>query len=497
MTERSLFDAMGRLDARKIAEALGDVSDEPAPAAEPVPAKAKPDKGMSPVWRWILTAGCAAVCIVSAVMLIRLIPKNDYTYMQHSAGENEITRELNPAETTTAQQTDTTEAAVQTQTDDTHTDAPQTKPSDSAAVSLTETQTTAKQSESTHTTRETTASTAKSTKETSRQTTSQQPETTTQPEPPAKRGADPEQLIQELKTGIAPGFLWDDGSKFHAPCDVWYQTYGVAFLCDDIEALKKNGIGSAPVNWSDGAWTLYGSNGYGYLAGATEQSCLVQPMTGFLQRYGDNPEFGGALGNDLPFSFTREQEISVYRVLNDYASAGKTVYIASAGTWDQAKVTAYGGGAWHDNSGKYCDYSDMIRALADDPSVTLLGLVNCEERVRGGVTDDGIRVYFRPSTHPDISDFAWLNEFNDMRTGDITQKTIGQTSDGSEVQGFYFWLNQEKLKEMAGVEEKSSPTYLYTEEEVKRLYSAMQSIIERIEAMPDVLFAAPILGHLD
>ena len=110
MKERDLFDAMELADAKQIAAALGEAAEpaEAVPAEKPVPVK--PDKGMSPVWRWILTAGCAAACIGSAVMLVHLIPKNDYTYTQHSAEDIEVTRDSLHTETTAAVQNAGTDA---------------------------------------------------------------------------------------------------------------------------------------------------------------------------------------------------------------------------------------------------------------------------------------------------------------------------------------------------------------------------------------------------
>ena len=103
MTKYDLFKAMGHADAKQIAAALGEISEplpETAPEDKPVPVK--PDKSMNPVWRWILTAGCAAACIGSAVLLMHFIPKDDYTYTQHSAEDIEVTRDSLHTETTAA-----------------------------------------------------------------------------------------------------------------------------------------------------------------------------------------------------------------------------------------------------------------------------------------------------------------------------------------------------------------------------------------------------------
>ena len=248
MTKYDLFKAMGHADAEQIAAALGEIAEpaEAVPAEKPV--QLKPDKGMNPVWRWVLTAGCAAACIGSAVLLIHLIPKNDYTYMQQSVAENDFTRELNQPQTTTApQQTDATAEAVRTQTSDTHTDPPQTKPSDSAAVSLTETRTTAKQSEITHTTRETTVSTTQTTKQTAKETTASSPEpkqTEIIPKKPAM--IDLEQYIREHMT--EPLHLldpqgWYAGEITRKPDYSKYE--GVVTLYSDEltpEELKKNRV---------------------------------------------------------------------------------------------------------------------------------------------------------------------------------------------------------------------------------------------------------------
>ena len=99
MTERNIFDAMGQADAEFLSETFGAA--ETAPPAEK-PVKAKPEHTMNPVWRWVLTAGCAAACIGSAVMLVHMIPKDDYTYMQQSADNIEVTQDVLHTETTAA-----------------------------------------------------------------------------------------------------------------------------------------------------------------------------------------------------------------------------------------------------------------------------------------------------------------------------------------------------------------------------------------------------------
>lgn len=337
----------------------------------------------------------------------------------------------------------------------------------------------------------TTQTTAKTTPETTKHTTAKTTEQTTEPEKPAKKGADPEALIQELKTGHAPDFCWDDGTEEHNYCDIWYQTYGVAFLCDDIEALKKNGIGGRAVNWSDGAWTDYGGNGYGFIAGATQDNCLVQPMTGFLGRYGDTIETFGPLGHDLEFTFAREQQMS-FRVLNDYAQTGKTVYIASAG---ELKDTAYAGDLNDVHPGKYCDCSDVIRALAEDDSVTLLGLVTAEERGYGYMENDGnagVIVYFKLGAEPNLNDYTWLNDYLPPRWNDVTQYAV--TKANSELK-FVLSFNTEQVCKIAGITKPNGKSLEDYSRFNQELDAAIRNICERLNKMPDVQVARPFMEY--
>ncbi len=512
MKARDLFDAMELADAEQIAAALGEAAEpaEAVPAEKPVPVK--PDKSMSPGWRWMLTAGCAAACIGSAVMLIHLIPKNDYTYMQQSVAENEITRELNQPQTTTApQQTDATAEAVQTQTDHTQTDPPQTKPSDSAAASLTETQTTAKQNEITHTTRETTASTTQTTKQTTKETTASSPE----PEKPVIQSVSPEQLIQELKTGIAPGFCWGDDIEHHSFCEIWYQFCGVAFLCDDIDTLKQNGIGTFPVNFSDGAWVRNGGNGYcRRLSGSVRDGCLVQPVTGFTKCYGDYDAYiedGGGL-----FDEGFGTQLVYTRVTEDYAKAaeltGKTVYMVSAGNGcgfedgDESdylpKTQAAYDNTHHSWAGSYfAANEELICALAKTPGVTLLGLVNGEICGYGGIPDydplNRMVIQFRADADPDLNDYVWLNAYlckDNPRFASDVRQLVPETMDDKGTKRLYLNPDWERLyDETAFTAPEGASDIELANLKYHAYVKSVKAIFDRLNAMPDVELAYPQL----
>lgn len=57
-----------------------------------------------------------------------------------------------------------------------------------------------------------------------------------------------------------------------------YQDEGVAVTCEDIEALKKDGLNGIPVEWSDGIWSTYWNP-----AGA---EFLLQPIEGLSKEFG-------------------------------------------------------------------------------------------------------------------------------------------------------------------------------------------------------------------
>ena len=265
---------------------------------------------------------------------------------------------------------------------------------------------------------------------------------------------DPDRLIAELKTGRKPSFSFGDGTSQSPCCEFWFQTYGVAFLCDDIGKLKKEGIGGAAVNWSDGAWTEYGSNGYGYVAGATKTNCLVQPLDGFLRRYGSQ----AALGKDLPATEIRKTRLK-YRIVLGYEYAGQTVYMVSAGLASNAKTTVYGGGSLVNNSGKYCDYEAVIRALAKEPSVTLLGLVTGREKAYGDLPELqgelAATVRFDYGVPSDLNVLAGLNAYlSPLSHGgkyptDATKAKL-ITVEG-QVKGFHILLDIDKIAELAQI----------------------------------------------
>ena len=259
---------------------------------------------------------------------------------------------------------------------------------------------------------------------------------------------DPDRLIAELETGRRPYFSFGNGTSQSPCCDVWFQTYGVAFLCDDIDKLKKEGIGGKAVNWSDGAWTEFGSNGYGYVAGATKTNCLVQPVNGFIRRYGSQ----AALGKDLPATEIRKNQLEC-SIVNGYEYAGQTVYMVSAGLASNAKTTMYGGGSLVNNSGKYCDYEAVIRALAKNPSVTLLGLVIGQETAYGELPELqgelAVTVRFDYGAPSDLSVLAGLNAYvSPLSHGgkyptDVTKAAL--TTVEGQVKGLHILLDIDKI----------------------------------------------------
>ncbi len=218
------------------------------------------------------------------------------------------------------------------------------------------------------------------------------------------RGADPGQVIQQLEDGIAAGFEWlYDKEEWNGQigCDVTYQSYGVAFLCDDIEKLKTGSIGKYPVFWSDGAWSEYGGTAlvsdYEHPRGIRSGDCMVQPLSGFLKRFSANTPDSG-LGTDVLFNFRREQQ-TVYSVLDDYSEYGMPVYMASVST--PLMNTRTGGRAM--------DYSELVRAISADDALTLLGSVFGVERRYGFIEDwdADLEIVFRQDDYqPDPAVFA-------------------------------------------------------------------------------------------
>ncbi len=520
--------AMGMVDENLLDLNEPDVPAEPAlpaheppvPSAEPAPPVRRP----SVLLRWILAGGCAAACIAGAVLLLRMIPRDDFIFTAPSGQDIEITRELSAAEQTADAAPQTTEPPqtdeTVTRTEPRQTESDRTEPAE-IVTGTQPAQTTAEQGASRKTSTVTTAKT------TERQASSQSETTKSLIE-----AADPDALIKELKKGYAPGFCWDDGTDAHRWCDIGYQTYGVAFLCDDIEKLKAKGIGAAPVNWSEGAWTYWGGNGYGFVEGATAESCLVQPIEGFIKRYGTFD----ALGSDLPFSIAAEH-IMQYRVVHDYQETGQTVYMASAGQvtyarenangWlYSAQSTSYGGISGYSYCGKYSDYTEMIQALADDPSVTLLGLVNGEERGYGSYLYKSqpycdIQIVFRRGAIDyDLADFSWLNEllyaekpFDPLTYGEKKWKrqceeqnvpyvpdiTNAGTSllGNSDIRLITVNLDLEKLQKRLGI---SAPESSASEEERQAYCDSVMELLreysQRIEQTTDVMFVRPVLSYI-
>ena len=242
----------------------------------------------------------------------------------------------------------------------------------------------------------------------------------------APEQADPDQVIQQLKTGYLHGFDWDAQRVYasnkvvpHQVCEIDYVPYGVAFLCrdSDLEALKTGSIGQYPVNWSEGAWTDAGGSGIGYVNGASADNCLVQPVSGFVYQYGgDNATEMSGTGHSFSFRYDQQTQCRVMNDFSEFAQDGWTVCMASA----EAEICATPSGS------AYRDYSALIGALAAKPETVLLGIVYGEElsfgdpepsffelnvHVTGGQPAlDALSAYGTVHERQGISD--WLGEFH-------------------------------------------------------------------------------------
>ncbi len=379
--------------------------------------------------------------------------------------------------TTVSQTEQTTEAAVTEQTTGSAAETAGTTGQTTNTTAKQTTQTTAKQT----TAKQTTAKqmTAKTTGTTQRTTES----TVTTAQPPAQ--ADPEAVIQQLKTGYLHGFDWDAERVFrsgeaeaHLPCEIDCVPYGVAFLCrdSDLEALKAGMIGQYPVNWSEGAWTDAGGSGIGYVNGASADNCLVQPVSGFVYQYGgDNAMEMSGTGHSFSFRYDQQTQCRVMNDFSGYAREGWTVCMASV----QAPICCTPGGA------VYRDYTELIRALAEKPETVLLDIVYGEE-CSFGLPEPIIDEIYEFYVH--IPDGAAV-------PGALS--AYGTVDEMSGIPGDSYWLLETH-------NDFSSAYGWYglelSDDAVQRFLSpasneGLQQLCEELEAIPGVRLAQPVMEY--
>ena len=413
MKSTELMEAMTDIRSGFLAEALTDEGTGETPFA---PEQTVHTPKRSPAAAVIAAAACVALAAGSVALIYKL-----------KGTEPAVV----PADSTTAASADTTAESTET------TAVRQNRISEEESSTTAGTQerdgtaerkTTAETAETTGTEQSrTTSGTTKSSRTAASKTTGQTAVSTTETQETKSsiRGADPDAVIRQLKTGIADDFEWGyDRDPPEAGCDVHYQSYGVAFLCSDIAKLKTGSIGQYPVFWSDGAWSEYGGTALASDGekprGIKSGDCMVQPLSGFLGRFSGDTLTGG-LGTDVEFSFRREQQ-TVFSVLNDYAQYGQTVYMASVST--PLTDTAEGG--------KAMDYSALIRAIDADDSLTLLGLVYGVERGYGFIEDWAVDLTIRFRQDGYEPDAALFAEYGRFRKSPYTENLWILTVDGAE-----------------------------------------------------------------
>lgn len=328
------------------------------------------------VWFPGVLAICGSAVCVAVLIGVMLALRNAAPETLQSGAE------------TTTQTTQTTASAetATTGTADTHTDPPQT--ADSAVVT------------------QSTGTVIPETRWTELRTT--EPETTAPPESipqtvtttattaadiPQRTGADPEAVIRELKAGRQTVFRCSgSGAGYLAG----WQNYGVAFLCDDPESLRGTQIGGHPVALTEGTWSQYG----GTRAVDGENGCTVQRVSDFLHVYGDSAPLSGIRPQYPETGSTAELE----RVLAQYEKDGQTLCMVSLGSANLKFTQESGGTAF--------DHSEIIRAIAADSALTLVGLVWCEEGTAAELPFGEIRilVQFEANCTPDPADYAEYGE---------------------------------------------------------------------------------------
>ena len=366
MNEQELLQAFSRVDRGFVEE-----------AEQPVAKK-------SPVLLRV-TASLAAVAAACAGILFGMRWLGRQQGITYSPGysDNLIESAVSDTQTdsTSADTTRTTAGTTRTQTGQ----AVTTQTTVSAAEGTTGQTTNTTTKQTTHTTEKQTNSSGSTTKDTKLPwviTNTTAPNEQTEPVTSREQTpmqADPEAVIQQLRTGYLHGFNWDAQRVYasnkvvpHQVCEIDYVPYGVAFLCrdSDLEALKTGSIGQYPVNWSEGAWTDAGGSGIGYVNGASADNCLVQPVSGFVYQYGgDNATEMSGTGHSFSFRYDQQTQCRVMNDFSEFARDGWTVCMASV----QAPICCTPGGA------VYRDYTELIRALAEKPETVLLDIVYGEE----------------------------------------------------------------------------------------------------------------------
>jgi hypothetical protein len=206
---------------------------------------------------------------------------------------------------------------------------------------------------------------------------------TTATDIPDSRGADPEAVIEELKAGRQSVFRYSEAVGGYI--ESW-QTYGVAFLCGDPESLRTKQIGGHPVTLAAGTCT----------PSDDANACTVQRVSDFLRVYGDSGMH--------PRSPVTDPAAELQRLKAESERDGQTLCMASVGGTDLKFTQASGGTAY--------DASEIIRAIAADSALTLVGLVWCEEDAVGELPFGEIRilVQFEANCTPDPADYAEYGE---------------------------------------------------------------------------------------
>ena len=230
--------AMGMVDENLLDLNEPDVPAEPAlpaheppvPSAEPAPPVRRP----SVLLRWILAGGCAAACIAGAVLLLRMIPRDDFIFTAPSGQDIEITRELSAAEQTADAAPQTTEPPqtdeTVTRTEPRQTESDRTEPAE-IVTGTQPAQTTAEQGASRKTSSVTTAKT------TERQASSQTAETVQTAHAPAS-----EQEIQHMLRTAKERAVSCDNSDYHFIPLRPYVTEDGSYYTGYYEAMQFRGI---------------------------------------------------------------------------------------------------------------------------------------------------------------------------------------------------------------------------------------------------------------
>ena len=123
-----------------------------------------------------------------------------------------------------------------------------------------------------------------------------------------------------------------------------YSLQGLAVICDSPEDIVASGIGDLSVVWSDGEW----GNG-----GIPADGCRMQPISGFAECYGKTGEYEYVSGS----------EYISYTVSDELLRSENTVYLLTVPC------------VLIDNAYWAADYSELLDAVTESESLTLLGAV--------------------------------------------------------------------------------------------------------------------------